>query len=51
MKLQSLLTLAVYFICSSSLYAAGVQWGGFIKANTRFVEGNLAFQDSWTGAG
>ncbi|MEL4243405.1 hypothetical protein [Shewanella xiamenensis] len=51
MKLQYLPTLAVYFICSSSLYAADVQLGGFIKANTRFVEGNLAFQDSWAGGG
>lgn len=23
--------------------------GGFIKANARYVEGNLKFQDSWTG--
>ncbi|MGL5393243.1 MAG: hypothetical protein ACRDA8_18000 [Shewanella sp.] len=50
MKLFPLHSLALFFICSSSLYATEVQLGGFIKTNARFVEGNLAFQDSWTGS-
>lgn len=31
--------------------ASEYHFGGFIKANARYVDGNIAFQDSWTGGG
>ncbi|MDR8526166.1 DcaP family trimeric outer membrane transporter [Shewanella fidelis] len=31
--------------------ATEYHFGGFIKANARYVDGNIAFQDSWTGGG
>ncbi|MGL5408918.1 MAG: hypothetical protein ACRDAP_09435 [Shewanella sp.] len=51
MKLFSLHTFALLLLGSASSYAADYQLGGFIKANARFVEGDVAFQDSWTGSG
>lgn len=44
------------FIClvgtlSAPLSASEYHFGGFIKANARYIDGNIAFQDSWTGGG
>lgn len=51
MKQHTLLALSLFFIPFSPLYGTELQMGGFIKANARYVEGNLKFQDSWTGGG
>ena len=36
---------------SAQLTASEYLFGGFLKANARIVDGNIAFQDSWTGGG
>ena len=36
---------------ASTLTETNYQMGGFIKANARYVSGNIAFQDSWAGGG
>ncbi|MFT5789635.1 MAG: hypothetical protein ACI8SJ_001753 [Shewanella sp.] len=36
---------------SAPLSASEYHFGGFIKANARYIDGNIAFQDSWTGGG
>lgn len=51
MKQPTLFALSLFFIPFSPLYGTELQLGGFIKANARYVEGNLQFQDSWTGGG
>ncbi|WP_443020019.1 DcaP family trimeric outer membrane transporter [Shewanella sp. KX20019] len=36
---------------SAPLLASEYHFGGFIKANARYIDGDIAFQDSWTGGG
>ncbi|MGS0696773.1 DcaP family trimeric outer membrane transporter [Shewanella sp. 0m-4] len=53
MKSMTKLSICICFIggFSSSLMASEYHFGGFLKANARYVDGNIAFQDSWTGSG
>ena len=46
-------SICICLIGTVSLPAIASQYhfGGFIKANARYVDGNIAFQDSWTGGG
>ena len=45
------LYLNVAALLSTPVLATEYHFGGFLKANARYVEGNIAFQDSWTGGG
>lgn len=45
------LYLSITAICSAPVLATEYHFGGFLKANARYVDGNIAFQDSWTGGG
>lgn len=45
------LYLSVAVLLSTPVLATEYHFGGFLKANARYVEGNIAFQDSWTGGG
>ncbi len=53
MKIITNFSICICLIGSffSPLVATEYSFGGFIKANTRYVYGNIAFQDSWTGGG
>ncbi|WP_299810382.1 DcaP family trimeric outer membrane transporter [uncultured Shewanella sp.] len=53
MKPITRISIYVCFIGAYSLpsMASEYHFGGFIKANARYVDGNIAFQDSWTGGG
>lgn len=53
--MKSIISASI-FICmtasfSQPLIASEYHFGGFLKANARFVDGNIAYQDSWTGGG
>ncbi|MFV7772297.1 hypothetical protein [Shewanella marisflavi] len=47
--------LSCALICLSfpaiTAHATNIEVGGFLKANARYVDGNIAFQDSWSGGG
>ncbi|WOT04917.1 DcaP family trimeric outer membrane transporter [Shewanella youngdeokensis] len=43
--------LCMLAIGAAPLSASEFHFGGFIKANARHIDGNIAFQDSWTGGG
>ena len=45
------LYLSIAAIFSAPVLATEYHFGGFLKANARYVDGNIAFQDSWTGGG
>lgn len=53
MKLMTKTCICICLIScfSTPLTASEYQFGGFLKTNARFVDGNIAFQDSWTGGG
>ncbi|CAM4191034.1 hypothetical protein [Shewanella aquimarina] len=38
-------------LSATSAHATSIELGGFLKANARYVDGNIAFQDSWSGGG
>ncbi|WP_220768275.1 DcaP family trimeric outer membrane transporter [Shewanella sp. MBTL60-007] len=43
--------ICLFGAVSQSSMASEYHFGGFLKANARYVDGNIAFQDSWTGGG
>ncbi|MCZ4338271.1 hypothetical protein [Shewanella colwelliana] len=53
--MKIIVKLPLYFcvaaLLSTPVLATEYHFGGFIKANARYVDGNIAFQDSWTGGG
>ncbi|GIU20693.1 hypothetical protein TUM4644_10700 [Shewanella colwelliana] len=53
MKLKTKIYLCsgLFSFFSAPLTASEYLFGGFLKANVRIVDGNIAFQDSWTGGG
>ncbi|ABZ78509.1 conserved hypothetical protein [Shewanella halifaxensis HAW-EB4] len=53
MKPMTKVSICIYLIgtVSQSSMASEYHFGGFLKANARYVDGNIAFQDSWTGGG
>ncbi|MCL1147587.1 DcaP family trimeric outer membrane transporter [Shewanella marinintestina] len=53
--MKSITKIAICICLTSNLFpplmASEYHFGGFLKANARYVDGNIAFQDSWTGGG
>lgn len=53
--MKIIVKLPLYFcvaaLLSTPVLATEYHFGGFLKANARYVDGNIAFQDSWTGGG
>lgn len=43
--------LLLTYLTAPSVVATEYEVGGFIKANTRYVDGSIAFQPSWNGDG
>ncbi|MCG9740095.1 porin [Shewanella insulae] len=51
--MKTYLSCALFCLSFSAIpaHATSIELGGFLKANARYVDGNIAFQDSWAGGG